>query len=804
MLVEVFVAPLKRLACQDGLPIFRCATPLSPTPFLPHRPMNSKASLTRPIRLGRWRPAPASPEVHVESQSIRVGDTIYMLGGFQTMTQMCSKMQIADVETGTWRLGPELPEGFPLSHAGVASDGRYVFFVSGQPGPACQPATNRAWALHLADMTWHELAPLPVARYSPMLEYVDGTLHLISGATEDRETISTDHFVLPIRPAGSKATSSLPGLKDQVWGKGLPIPQGGDHAASVVLDGKIFAIGGEHGHAPMTMDTAMCCGAYWAHDYLFCFDPEDNLWERLAPMPFGVSHIETQVVVIEGRILVLGGAGNHDTLTDRVQEYDPSTNRWRQLKPLPFPRKGGIVWQHQGVLYFNGGQTLSSIPAPLENGVLSSTMAAPIGRETWLDAWSLRRLLPRKETRTITTSVNQRSALQKRALPLLPIKTVVLISHDWTRTGSPLLLIETALEMQKAGFNVRVAALQDDFSEDNPAVSSGVPLIPIADAFSAANEADLVVANTAEASMWIDSFRVRFPHSSARVVWWIHELDPRKYADSVVRLDHADALIFDSQASLDSWENAGYAFPAFADVVHPGVSDTWILESQKSAFPLSLPSCQRRWMRDSLHTREEIRQHLGVQSGDFLVAFFGCYAPEAKGQDLFLQSVERLLALQPDSPVKLLLIGFWGQDGIDEFLRERSSSLCKAVDRRRVLEMQKDLAPFYFASDALVSNSQGLGENFGRVIIEAMAFGVPVLISDGGGAGEIVGDCDTGLLHPIGEAGRKKLASNLLSLIDNPEHAKIVGDAGRRRVHQRFNSGRFISDLSEALRKLFV
>ena len=225
------------------------------------------------------------------------------------------------------------------------------------------------------------MTPLPAARYAPLLEYVDGNLHLISGAIEDRETISNDHFILQIRDKNARV-SSLPSLEAQVWDKGPPIPLGGDHAASVVLSRKIYVIGGEHGHAAMTMDASKCCGTYYAHNYLFSYEPKQEKWERLADLPFGSSHIESQTIIIYERIVVLGGTGDRDILLDKVQEYDPIRNCWRQMKRLPIPRKGGIVWERDGILYFNGGQTM---PNPRERPVLAATMAAKIKRGSWLD-----------------------------------------------------------------------------------------------------------------------------------------------------------------------------------------------------------------------------------------------------------------------------------------------------------------------------------------------------------------------------------------------------------------------------------
>lgn len=333
------------------------------------------------IRLGRWRTVGASLEEHVEAGSLRVGKSVYVIGGYQTLTRMCERMQIFDMGTCEWSYGPQLPRGFPLSHAGLASDGRFLFVISGQPGPACEPASAHSWALDLVTMTWIQMAPLPVARYAPLLEYVDGNLHLISGAIEDRETISTDHFILKIRDRATKPPLTLPTVERQIWRKGAPVPKGGDHAGSVVLDGKIYVVGGEHGHAAMTMVASKCCGTYWVHNYLFRYDPEEDQWDRLADMPFGSSHMESQIAIVDNRLIVLGGTGDKDIFVDRVQEYDPVRNRWRQMKRLPHARKGGVVWETNGYLYFNGGQMMSTAH---ERTVVAETMSARIKRRRWL------------------------------------------------------------------------------------------------------------------------------------------------------------------------------------------------------------------------------------------------------------------------------------------------------------------------------------------------------------------------------------------------------------------------------------
>ncbi|KAL2578523.1 hypothetical protein AAZV13_15G012700 [Glycine max] len=96
------------------------------------------------------------------------------------------------------------------------------------------------------------------------------------------------------------------------------------------------------------------------------------------------------------------------------------------------------------------------------------------------------------------------------------------------------------------------------------------------------------------------------------------------------------------------------------------------------------------------------------------------------------------------------------------------------------------VASLYSAADVYVINSQGLGETFGRVTIEAMAFGLPVLGTDAGGTQEIVEHNVTGLLHPVGHPGNLVLAQNLWFLLKNQSARKQMGVVGRKKVQKMY------------------
>ena len=95
-----------------------------------------------------------------------------------------------------------------------------------------------------------------------------------------------------------------------------------------------------------------------------------------------------------------------------------------------------------------------------------------------------------------------------------------------------------------------------------------------------------------------------------------------------------------------------------------------------------------------------------------------------------------------------------------------------------------DPAELYGELDLLVVPS--LNEPFGRVLIEAMQYGVPCVASDSGGVPEIITHGETGLLYPPGDT--PVLAGLLEKIILHPEQMIAIRRSARHMVDTRFNS----------------
>ena len=84
------------------------------------------------------------------------------------------------------------------------------------------------------------------------------------------------------------------------------------------------------------------------------------------------------------------------------------------------------------------------------------------------------------------------------------------------------------------------------------------------------------------------------------------------------------------------------------------------------------------------------------------------------------------------------------------------------------------------------------GECLPYVLMEAMALRKPVVATRFSGIPEEVEDGVTGTLVPL--RAPKALAEAVIELLRNPDKARAFGEAGRRRVEERFTQKRMLEE----------
>ncbi len=173
-----------------------------------------------------------------------------------------------------------------------------------------------------------------------------------------------------------------------------------------------------------------------------------------------------------------------------------------------------------------------------------------------------------------------------------------------------------------------------------------------------------------------------------------------------------------------------------------------------------------------------VRRELGIEPSAPVVGILGRLEP-AKGHRVFLEAAAGLARQFPHC--RFLVVGRGPLEG-DLVATCRALGL---LPGRQVVfaGSRADAAPVVAALDVLVLASER--EHFGRVLIEAMAGGRPVVATAAGGVPEIVVDGETGLLVPPGDP--EAMADAIGRVLADAALAGRLGKAGRRRAEACFS-----------------
>ena len=173
------------------------------------------------------------------------------------------------------------------------------------------------WKYDITSDTWTAGPPLPEPRAGVAAWPSSNENCTISAATNRTAT--------PIVPTTGACPSTW--ANNGSCEADLPDPRG--HVSAAVLDGKIYALGGAHGHDKTQIDLSDCER----------FDPATGKWQRVASLPDGRSHFEGSTFMRKGRIVIVAGRCNSTKPSRNVVgdllEYDPTADTWSVIGTLP-------------------------------------------------------------------------------------------------------------------------------------------------------------------------------------------------------------------------------------------------------------------------------------------------------------------------------------------------------------------------------------------------------------------------------------------------------------------------------------
>lgn len=162
-----------------------------------------------------------------------------------------------------------------------------------------------------------------------------------------------------------------------------------------------------------------------------------------------------------------------------------------------------------------------------------------------------------------------------------------------------------------------------------------------------------------------------------------------------------------------------------------------------------------------------------------------------KGHDIFLEAAAHIVRSHPDLNIRFCIVGgaiyqTRGSQFSEMELRHKASHLGIA-EKVDFLGFQQDIVAIYRSLDIVVHASTQ-PEPFGLAIVEAMACGRPVIVSQAGGAAELFTHNYDAVGIPPGEP--IALATAILDLFNNFEKRQIISETARYTVTERFSHER--------------
>lgn len=299
-----------------------------------------------PALTSGWQAATPAPLALFEAQAAAVADKVYVFGGFHNgQVQATPAVHVFDPPANVWTQRASMPAA--LTHGGVAVDGTTVWIVGGLLGDyqgGDNKPTRDTWRYDTLTDTWSPGPQLPAATGAGGVAVLGRELHYFGGFAADGQGDSSKHYVLNLDALAADPATT--------WRAAASMPTARNHFGTAVVNGKIYAIGGQHGRDETHRNLRD----------VHIYDPATNRWSSAARLPRPMSHFHNATVVVNNRILVAGGVTNGRYPLSDVWEFDPAANRWTSSVALPAPRKAPVAVIAAGALYVLTGSPGDNFP----------------------------------------------------------------------------------------------------------------------------------------------------------------------------------------------------------------------------------------------------------------------------------------------------------------------------------------------------------------------------------------------------------------------------------------------------------
>lgn len=300
----------------------------------------------------QWNQGARCPIKRVEPTCVQVGQKLYLFGSYITLSEVAKRIDVYDMETNRWEYLGDMPDDAPQTHNGAVYDGEgHIYFVSGQTGPFCSPASANCYSFNLSNLSWRKIPSLPLPRYAPLVHYHKGRIHCLSGNDIDRVSRTHDHWSIAVQDGDAT---------EPHWRVDHPLPNARAHTASMLLGDEMHVFGGQYGDYPRLDESPPYrCDFDKPFNFMmkesYAFHLETGELRPLSPTPETISHNENSTLLHQNKVIVVGGIFDGKTISDLICCYDIRKDEWSIIGRTPFPLKTAAgIWKNR--IYLVCGQ----------------------------------------------------------------------------------------------------------------------------------------------------------------------------------------------------------------------------------------------------------------------------------------------------------------------------------------------------------------------------------------------------------------------------------------------------------------
>jgi N-acetylneuraminic acid mutarotase len=282
---------------------------------------------------------------HAEFSSCTVDGKVYAFGGRKGLTRpsdqpmFTTTVEEYDPESDQWRVRGNTPT--ERKHTTASAIGEKCFISGGQTNAfgSAGPATATLEAYEPSTNSWSTLADMPTARTGAASAVVNGKLYVIGGGIGGPGSGNV----------AAKASVEMYDPETDMWTSRASMPTARAFLGAAAINGKIYAAGGTQNYTVGNLDI------------LEQYDPATDSWKTLAPMTRPKAFY--QLVAINNRVYALGGFRGYWAFDNGTFAYNPKTNKWVGRAPMLGPRGLFAAEAVNGRIYVFGGLSGASEPA---------------------------------------------------------------------------------------------------------------------------------------------------------------------------------------------------------------------------------------------------------------------------------------------------------------------------------------------------------------------------------------------------------------------------------------------------------